>query len=461
MSEEVKSDTVFSDVKRQIWATLVVNCIILSHGCAVGFFSPALLILRSEKTPIITGPLTNAQSSWIGSMSSVGSVLGTFICGFLSALFGCKKAMIFLAFPTTIFWLLIHFGDTFYKILIARLIGGITGGGMQAGVALFVSEISNDNMRGRLGAFTPLARNIGVMLSFIAGAIVEYQYWPYIFIFIPIIYLILLLLLPNTPQHYIEREEFHKAKRALIYYKGCEENNERQRTLLNSEFEQLKAVIEERKKSAKLEMKDFCNRPVLKGIFFSIAMSWFLQTTGCFIITNYASLIFEQSGTALGINVSSIVLAIVQIFGGLVSTKMGDAFGRKITLFISLYGSIVGLLIFAVYMYFRQNGYDVSNYVWIPIISSSLIIFVSSAGIMALSNTCTIENFPPKIRTAGVVFYSLCNNAVAFIGDKYFPILLEIIFLHGFLLFLAFNCVIGLFFIAFMKETRGNSLERP
>lgn len=65
-----------------------------------------------------------------------------------------------------------------------------------------------------------------------------------------------------------------------------------------------------------------------------------------------------------------------------------------------------------------------------------------------------------QIRTAGIVFYSLCNNAVAFVGDKFFPILLELIFLHGVLIFLAFNCIIGMILVAFMKETRGNSLDK-
>lgn len=158
-------------------------------------------------------------------------------------------------------------------------------------------------------------------------------------------------------------------------------------------------MIEERRNSPKIQIKDFLNRMAVKGIVLSLAMSWFLQTTGCYLFTSFASIIFEKSGSSLSIQVSSIILAVVQITGGLVSTQMGDAFGRKTTLFISLSGSALGLFIFAGYMYLRHNCYDVSNYLWLPVTCISVVIFISSAGIMALSNTCAIENFPPKVNS--------------------------------------------------------------
>lgn len=183
-----------------------------------------------------------------------------------------------------------------------------------------------------------------------------------------------------------------------MYYKACNFENKREIMLLKAEFERIKILEEDRKKNPKVQLKDFCNKMALKGIITSIAMSWLFQATGCFIITNYASLIFDISGTSLSIEVSTIILAAVQIAGGLVSTQMGDAFGRKTTLFISLIGSALGLFIFAVYSYLRQNDYDVSNYLWVPELCLSFLIFISSSGIVALANTCTIENFPPKVK---------------------------------------------------------------
>lgn len=183
-----------------------------------------------------------------------------------------------------------------------------------------------------------------------------------------------------------------------MFYKRWNENDEQQRILLETEFERLKSIDEVGKKDPKLQFKDFNNRMALNGIIMSIVLSWLLQMTGCYTIVNYASYIFEKSGgTIFSTNTSSIILAIVQIIGGLVSTQMGDKFGRKTTLAISLIGSIVGLVSFAGYLCLHQMEYDVRNFIWVPLASLSLIIFITSAGIMALASTCGVENFPSKV----------------------------------------------------------------
>lgn len=58
-----------------------------------------------------------------------------------------------------------------------------------------------------------------------------------------------------------------------------------------------------------------------------------------------------------------------------------------------------------------------------------------------------------------MAFYSLTLNGVALLGEKFFPVLIEIIHLHGCLLFLGVNCCLGLIFVAVMKETNGKSID--
>lgn len=101
-------------------------------------------MLVSDDTPLDTGPLTNEEISFLGSISSIGSLIGIFIFGGLSSMLGCKRAMIFLGLPSITFWILVHFGDTFYHLLFARCTMGLTASGIQSGIILYVSEISND-----------------------------------------------------------------------------------------------------------------------------------------------------------------------------------------------------------------------------------------------------------------------------------------------------------------------------
>lgn len=162
-------------------------------------------------------------------------------------------------------------------------------------------------------------------------------------------------------------------------------------------MERLKLRTQESIQNDKLGLRDFGNGTAIKGLIIGIAMAWFLQMTGCFIIINYASLIFQESSSVLDPHISSIVLAAVQIIGGVISTSLSDSFGRKIILIISIFGSGIGLFSTSLYLYFCQIGFDLSNYSVLPVICLSFVIFISSAGVAPLSNVCTVENLPPKV----------------------------------------------------------------
>lgn len=113
--------------------------------------------------------------------------------------------MLLLTFPALGFWILIYFGTSFYHLLAARVFQGITGGGIQSTIILFIAEISNDDIRGRLGSVSHLTRNSGVLIGFLVGAVVDYRTLPCIFAVVPLVFGILFFFLPNTPQFYLQK----------------------------------------------------------------------------------------------------------------------------------------------------------------------------------------------------------------------------------------------------------------
>lgn len=100
--------------------------------------------MASIDTPLLSGPLTNVEISWVGSVNCIGGLLGSLFFGYLTSLMGSKRVALLLALPIITFWLLIYYGNIYYHILIARFIAGFTGGGVQSTTILFVSEIAND-----------------------------------------------------------------------------------------------------------------------------------------------------------------------------------------------------------------------------------------------------------------------------------------------------------------------------
>lgn len=104
--------------------------------------TPALLLLRSDDSPLESGPITLEQLSWIGSMNCIGAVFGTFTSGYAAGRIGCKRTMAILAVPAICYWLTIKFANTVNYLIFARFLAGWTGGGIVSITALYVAEIA-------------------------------------------------------------------------------------------------------------------------------------------------------------------------------------------------------------------------------------------------------------------------------------------------------------------------------
>lgn len=101
-------------------------------------------ILMAIDGPLINGPLNNEEISWVSSMFAVGTMLGSFLSSSLTAFVGSKHSTTFLVIPSIAFSTLTYFGNTFVHMMIGRLIGGVILGATLSSIAIYTSEISND-----------------------------------------------------------------------------------------------------------------------------------------------------------------------------------------------------------------------------------------------------------------------------------------------------------------------------
>lgn len=63
------------------------------------------------------------------------------------------------------------------------------------------------SVRGRLGSLMMLTANAGFLLSFVAGNYLEYHQIPYIGLAISILYLLVFIFFPETPQFLLKRKK--------------------------------------------------------------------------------------------------------------------------------------------------------------------------------------------------------------------------------------------------------------
>lgn len=209
--------------------------ITFAYGCIIGWVSSALAQLMSVDSPLASGPITVEEASWIGSIICLGSLLGILSFGYVCAIIGSKRAMSFIAIPAILYWLMIIFGRTVANLFVARVIAGWTGGAIQCCILIYVVEIADSRqqltnvldanrfhfffklgfyslwirrIRGTMGTLSAIMRNSGILLAYIIGALLDYNQIPFVFICLPLLFIVNFWFLPSTPQYFIRCGHF-------------------------------------------------------------------------------------------------------------------------------------------------------------------------------------------------------------------------------------------------------------
>lgn len=135
----------------------------------------------------------------------------------------------------------------------------------------------------------------------------------------------------------------------------------------------------------------------LRAFAVAMPLMFVCNLSGSFIMVNYASTIFKETGSTIDPNISSICMGIVQICGNFSASKMIDRVGRKKLLLISMIGAGLSHVITGTYIYVGKSGYDVSALNLLPVISISFFIFMNAIGILPVPYVLQAELMPQKV----------------------------------------------------------------
>lgn len=140
------------------------------------------------------------------------------------------------------------------------------------------------------------------------------------------------------------------------------------------------------------------NKESLVGLLNGIVLAFLSHLCAYLVIVTYAAVIFKEVGVKIiDPYHAQILLGVLPIVATMCSTKLSDTLGRNFLLILSLFGSAFGQFTFAAYSYLKHVGYEVSNYDWAPVVSLSIVIFMSSTGVVPLIYLCIVENMPLRV----------------------------------------------------------------
>lgn len=177
---------------------------------------------------------------------------------------------------------------------------------------------------------------------------------------------------------------------------------------------------------------------------------------------NYASKIFQDSGTNLDPHIASIIIATLQIVGTYVATLIVDRVGRKVLILISTISVSFGMFALGLFSYLDKTGVDVTDFRSLPVISLSFVVFMGCIGIATLPFVVLTELLPTKIRSIGSAICLVTLSIISFAVLKFFPILNEMIEFYGCMWLFALVCFLGSVFLFFLlPETKGKILDEP
>jgi SP family facilitated glucose transporter-like MFS transporter 8 len=431
------------------------NVITLVYGVVPGWLSPTLPLLRSNKTALGGQPVTQEQESWLASLPFLSAFLFSPAYSYINQNLGRKAAGYLSAVPAIVAYLLIIFGDSIIYLLIARFVLGLCIAGVNVFTTTYVSEISEDSIRGALGNFRGVAAGAGTITVYVVGSYLSVQNTGIVCLFIPVLFLFGYFWLPESPVFSLGKGRRAEAFHTYLWLRGDP-------SLAEEEMKKLEAVVNvNAPETQKVSVLDLMSvRGTRKALLIALVLSTVQQFSGMNVVYGYCESIFEMSKSNLTPRISSIIFGFVNLSGSLFSCFSSDLWGRRPILICTQILQGVCLVGLGIYLFTGSLGIDVSVVGVIPIICVSLYSFCVIAGPADLLFVVMAETFRPEARGFAMGVTSSTIWILAFFSTKFYNVLIGLLGVHGCCWLFAGVSFAGAVFTFFqLPETKNRSLE--
>ncbi|XP_069700466.1 facilitated trehalose transporter Tret1-like [Periplaneta americana] len=439
-----------SDKLPQILAAVTANMVIISAGTLLTWSSPATTLLQKEDGPFV---ITDQQASWVGSLLALGAMFGSLPSGILITKMGRKNAILSLALPVTLSWVLIVVTNSVVWLYVARFVAGLTLGGVSFTIPIYVAEVVEPSVRGPLASLLQVGFNLGILYAYAVGALGSYGLLNFTCLALPILFLVLFVWMPDTPQYLLSKNDRAGAAKALQWFRG-------KRCNVDEELQQLKEAAEENAKD-KSSLKDLLSPLAVKALVIPMGLVGAQQMGGICVLLFYTDSIFKAAGSTMSASVSSVVVGVVMLIMSICTMPLVDRAGRRILLLVSSFIEMLSLLVLGVYFLLKeQMQKDVDGISWLPLACLIIYIIVYCIGLGPLPWVVMAEVLPPKVKgNAGGIVATFCW-ITSFIITNTFQTFIDYAGRYIAFWFFAVNCALATVFIYFkVPETKGLTLQ--
>ncbi|XP_016990720.1 facilitated trehalose transporter Tret1-2 homolog isoform X2 [Drosophila rhopaloa] len=395
--------------------------------------------------------LTKSQETWVGSLLAAGALFGALPSGFIADTIGRRYTAMVMDVPFILAWISISFGQSVGWLYVGRFLIGISTGSFCVVAPMYISEIAETSIRGSLGTLFQLLLTIGILFVYVVGAVVSWTTLSTLCLFIPILLLVGLIFLPETPVYLLKRGDRTKATSSLKWLWGnyCD---------TNSAIQVIQHDLDKSSGDASI-MDLFSNRASRNGLVISVLLMVFQQFSGINAVIFYTNQIFVSAGSTLDPSICSIIVGVVQVVMTLASSLLIDKSGRKILLVASSAIMTVCLAMLGAYFTIKANG-GAASIGWLPLLCVVFFIVSFSVGYGPIPWMMMGELFLPDVKGTAVSLTVMVNWVCVFVVTWCFGSLQSFGDDVPFWFFSGWMAVATVYVVISLQETKGKSASQ-
>lgn len=401
------------------------------------------------------------------SIALAGCLVGAMVSGSLADRLGRKPLLLLSAFIFLITAYATGAFDSFTYFLIARFIGGIAIGIASGLSPMYIAEIAQSNIRGKLVSLNQLTIVLGILGAQIvnyliaepmaAGTLVPpadswnvLQGWRWMFwsaAFPAAAFLILAFFIPESPRWLAMKKRTGQATAILTKIGGP--------AYATAELEAVEKADDKSKSANQGGLKVLFSKPYRLVLFLGIVIAVFQQWCGTNVIFNYAQEIFSDAGYDLGEMLFNIVLTgITNVLFTFVAIYSVDKLGRKKLMLIGAGGLAIIYAILGTCYWMHVTGFFM-----IILVVAAIACYAMTLG--PVTWVLIAEIFPNRVRAVAVATCTFALWVGSFTLTYTFPLLNNALGSYGTFWIYAAVCLAGFVIFALkLPETKGKSLEQ-
>ncbi|KAI5658051.1 hypothetical protein M9H77_26844 [Catharanthus roseus] len=394
-------------------------------------------------------------------MALVGAMIGAAAGGWISDVYGRKKATLSADVVFTLGSLMMAAAPGPYLLIFGRLLVGLGVGVASVTAPVYIAEAAPSEIRGGLVATNVLMITGGQFLSYLINlAFTEvpgtWRWMLGVSALPAIIQFSLMVFLPESPRWlYLKKD---KAEAIVVLSKIYDPFR------LEEEIDRLAVTLEEeRQRKQSVRFWDvFKSKEIRLAFLAGGGLQAFQQLTGCNTVMYYGPTIVQMAGfrsNQLALLLSLIVAAL-NALGTIVGIYVIDRFGRKKLVLTSLSGVIMSLILISASFMLRSSDHTNGLYGWLAILGLALYIAFFSPGMGPVPWAVNSEIYPEIYRgTCGGMAATVNWVSNLLVAQTFLSLASALGVGSTFLVFAVVAVIAFIFVIVFVPETKGLSFE--